>query len=1046
MAKQTIHAGLDLGSVSVKLAVWIPLTMADRLTQSPDASIPFSVHRDVRPPDGALFRDSILVLSPCLRHAGELLSKTSELLEALKGVLLSSGTMDEFSLDVRATGSGGKETALTLGLGYANEYMAAARGMALLHPEVRTILEMGGASSKFIRTEKDADGSVRVADYEANGECAAGTGLFFDQQVERLEVRVEDVGALVRKAKRTASIAGRCSVFAKSDMIHAQQRGFLPPEILKGLCEAVARNFKGSVLKGKGIVPRAAFIGGVSANAGVVDAFRTLFGMKDGALIVPEFGSWTAAIGASLMEVPGSGFRVLSSGTTVQSSGFGDPKHEARESDPEPGIRNSKPVFPHTSPLSMEKVVLLRHKTRDFALPAGVKTPAYLGIDVGSVSTNLALITENGELIHGIYVMTRGKPVEVAGECLREMEAVAGGRIDLRGAGATGSGRDLVGLLAGADVIKDEITAHKTGAVHVSKTFLDGTVDTIFEVGGQDSKFISLNDGVVVDFCLNEACAAGTGSFLEEQAGQIGVQIRGEFSGLALRSKTPLKLGERCTVFMAKELVPYLQKGVPREDLIAGLALSVAQNYLNRVVKKRPLGKTIFFQGGTAYNDSVAAAFSVLLGREIIVPPHNGIMGAIGAALLARDWHSGSGGAEKKTRFRGWRLDPSQWSLREFTCRACSNHCAIQEYDLDGEKSYWGDKCSDRYRKRTRTDRKPVVHDLVRFREGLLKPHQTPAPRSSVPLGRAGIPLSLFFHDRLPFWKTYLETLGFETVLSGPTTPSITSAGIEACVNEPCFPLQAALGHLSRLMDEDVDFVFFPNVVNEEDPVSSVASFLCPWVQTLPLVAGHTAMLEAYRDRIFFPRVHFREGARSVEDRLFREAGKWKISRSLHRAAVNAAYRAQAQFRSAVLEKGKEALKTLSGKRAPAVVLAGRPYNLYDPGMNLNLPQKLSHLYGANVIPMDFLPIDTVDIRPVNDHMFWNYGRRILQASRFVRDFPDFQLIYLSNFKCGPDSYIRHYVEEAAGKPFLFLQLDAHSNDAGVMTRVEAFLESKGML
>jgi len=247
-------------------------------------------------------------------------------------------------------------------------------------------------------------------------------------------------------------------------------------------------------------------------------------------------------------------------------------------------------------------------------------------------------------------------------------------------------------------------------------------------------------------------------------------------------------------------------------------------------------------------------------------------------------------------------------------------------------------------------------------------------------------------------------------------------------------------------MEEKPDFIFFPNTVNEEDPLRSVASFLCPWVQTLPLVAGHVHALDPVRERILCPRVQFRDGRESVERRLFRQMSGWGIRSGEHRAAVRKAFEAQEAFRSSLLEQGTAALKILRESEAPAVVLVGRPYNLYDPGMNLNIPMKLAELYGANVIPMDFLPIDGIDIRSVNDHMFWNYGRRILQAALFVRDHPGFQICCLSNFKCGPDSYIRHYMEEAAGKPFLFLQLDSHSNDAGVMTRIEAFLESKGML
>ncbi len=1039
--------GVDVGSASVKLAALASAEMAQRLA----AGCP----RLFRPEGAPVLDGRMVVLSRWERHGGDSLGAVSAILSEIRSVL------NGFDPDRLAmTGSGGRESAAALGAASVNEFRAVAEGMNVLHPEVRTVLEMGGASSKIIRTERDADGSVRIEDYETNGECAAGTGLFFDQQVERLEIRVEDVSALVRDARRSATVAGRCSVFAKSDMIHAQQRGYLPPEILKGLCEAVARNFKGSLVKGRALESPVAFIGGVSQNGGVAEALRLLLGLGDGNWIVPPLGRWAAAVGAAVVagkEVHSSWFIVHSSNAGDSTSGSAivgktESKGKARASGPrllnddgsnyEPGTMNHELSYPTTSPLSMSKVVLLRDRIRPFRFPDSGTVPAYLGIDVGSVSTNLALITEFGELIHGIYTMTRGRPVEVVTESLAEMESVVGGRVRVLGLGTTGSGRDLIGLLAGADAVKDEITAHKTGAVHIGRSLLDRRVDTIFEIGGQDSKFISLRDGTVTDFCLNEACAAGTGSFLEEQARQIGVEIKGEFAALAMASRHPLRIGERCTVFMAKEIVPYLQKGVPREDLIAGLALSVAQNYLNRVVKKRPIGETVFFQGGTAYNDAVAAAFATLLDREIVVPPHNGILGAIGAALLA----AGSRTAGKPTAFRGWKLDSVPRSLREFTCKACSNQCTVEEFTVAGEKSYWGDKCSEKYRRRTKTERKPVLPNLIRIRDKQLEPFRKPAAAGPAVRGRAGIALTLHFQDRLPFWKTYLESAGFECVFSGHTDPDVAAAGVEACVNEPCFPVQAAHGHFVRLMAERPDILFFPHVVNEEDPLESVASFLCPWVQTFPLIAKHVSVLQPVRDRIFCPTVAFREGPVAVEERLYREMSGLGVSRVHNRRAVAAAYAAQAGFRDFLRRKGEFSLKVIRESGAPVVILIGRPYNIYDAGMNLNVPVKLVELYGANVLPMDVLPLDGVDIRPVHDHMFWNYGRRILQAARYSRDLPNAHLIYLSNFKCGPDSYIRHYVEEAAGKPFLFLQFDSHSNDAGILTRVEAFLESRGLL
>ncbi len=1009
--KKRVSIGIDVGAVSVKLAIFFNGPSCDGACKNLVQKQRFSIYKDLLAP----LEKGVLLISPYIRHYGsprEVLQRTiHDILKILSG---------DVRVDICITGSGGKTFSEEFGLEYVNEYIAVAQGVGSIYSDVNTIFEIGAESSKYILLSRTRSGSVQILDYETNGECAAGTGSFFDQQVKRLKYSIDDVSDIVQRAKRTAPIAGRCSVFAKSDMIHAQQRGYLPDEVLKGLCEAVVRNFKGAITKGKEIVPNVAFIGGVSENRGVVEAFKKTFNLNDENLIVPELSLWVGAIGAAL-------------------AGGKETIEKGRLKSSECKTKN----YPTAEPLKMDRVRLLREKVQQYRFPQNGRIDAYLGIDVGSVSTNLALIDSDGELIYGIYRMTDGRPIEVVSDALNEIfNKIEVDRVEIRGVGTTGSGRELIGALVGADVVKDEITAHKTGALFISDKFLNKKVDTIFEIGGQDSKFISLRDGIVVDFSLNEACAAGTGSFLEEQAKELGIDIKGEFSSLALQSQHPLRLGERCTVFMEKELVPYIHRNVSKKDIVAGLALSVVQNYLNRVVKRRKIGEVIFFQGGTAYNDSVAAAFSTLLNKEIIVPPHNGIIGAIGAALLAREREN-----NKKTSFRGWDMGRVSWSMKEFTCKGCTNQCIIQQFTVEGEKSYWGDKCSERYRKRTKSTKKSSIEDLFDFRLRLLFGDEV-ENRSGERGGRGtiGIPRVLHFYDRLPFWFSYFHSLGFDVVISSPTNQKIINRGVEASVAEPCFPIQVVHGHIMDLIEKRVDHLFLPNVVDEEDPTSGVASFICPWAQTIPLVIKRTPGLRECWDYLFYPNIKFRNGRSFVEHQLKTQIRALGIGSRENRKAVAESYSAQAWFREQIVRKADDVLKFISRTDESGVVLLGRPYNLYDSGLNLNIPKKLRDIYGVNVIPMDFLPLDDVDIDDVNRHMFWNYGRRILQAARFVRDFSKLHIIYISNFKCGPDSYIRHYIEEACGRPFLFIQIDSHANDAGIMTRIEAFLESKKMI
>jgi predicted nucleotide-binding protein (sugar kinase/HSP70/actin superfamily) len=539
---------------------------------------------------------------------------------------------------------------------------------------------------------------------------------------------------------------------------------------------------------------------------------------------------------------------------------------------------------------------------------------------------------------------------------------------------------------------------------------------------------------------MNEACAAGTGSFLEEQAEKLGISIKDEFARLALASANPARLGERCTVFMERDVTALLLKGAEVGDLAAGLAYSVALNYLNRVVRGRKIGNAIFFQGGTAYNDAVAAAFSQILGKRIVVPPHNGVIGAIGMALIARDRMKDAG---RPSRFRGYDLYRVQFTARDFVCHACSNYCDMKEFTIEGERTYWGDQCSDKFRKRARSDRKPILEDLLDYREKLLEEVLLPAKGSRLSVG---IPRTMFYYDRFPFWCAYFQELEFDVVLSATTDRKISARGEELAVAQPCFPVQVAHGHVLDLLDKGVDYLLLPNTVNVEAPPGVVDSHLCPWNQTLPFVVRAAPQVESARAKLLIPTVHFRFGRKHVEKELAGFARSLGFSRKQSDRAVTAAYAAQGAFTEAVLEAGAQALAQLEASGEPALLLVGRPYNLYDRSVNCDILRKLRALYGVNVLPMDFLPLDSEDITEVNANMYWNSGRCILAAAKLARHHRNLHLVYISNFKCGPDSYIKSFLDDAAGKPSLVLQFDGHSNDAGFITRCEAYLDSKGFL
>ncbi|MBP1595956.1 MAG: CoA-substrate-specific enzyme activase [Acidobacteria bacterium] len=1013
-----IHIGIDLGSVSVKAALF-SRDAGDAPFFERHASHPLfqSVRRLTAPAQGS----SWLAVTRYARIAGNPLKQTRELLENLVSLV------DRSSLgEVAGTGRGAKLLQSEFGMGNQNEFRALCKAVELLCPGVHTLFEMGGENSKYIRFDcHGSDGRLGIADYQTNGDCAAGTGGFLDQQAGRLLFKVEEIGDLVLATQRAAQIAGRCSVFAKSDMIHAQQKGFTPEEILKGLCDAVARNFKSAITKGKKIVPEICFVGGVASNRGVVQALESEFGWDPGTLKVPGDHTAFGAIGSALLAAEISG-------------------EESREQHAFSLERSAEAEQIPSSPrLSMDNVVLLRNRMVALSPEEiqGVRE-AFLGIDIGSVSTNLVVIDADCNVLKEIYLRTDGRPIEVVGRGLREIEQDLAGKIHICGVGTTGSGRELIGELVGADTVNDEITAHKTGAAFIDRTILGLGVDTIFEIGGQDAKFISLEEGIVVDFAMNEACAAGTGSFLEERAKELGIRIENDFARIALSSDDPIRLGERCTVFMERDVNGYLQRGASLDRIVGGLAYSVATNYINRVVRGRKIGEVIFFQGGTAYNDAVAAAFSSILGKRIIVPPFNGVIGALGVALLAKDKMLSN---RQESTFRGFDLDKVDYDILEFTCKGCTNFCQMQRFTVEGEQTYWGDKCSERYRKAVRSEHEPVIENLIEFRRNLLLADYRPEAGDGPVVG---FPFCMSTYDWAPFWLNLMNELGIRVLLSEPTTNQIVKLGLESVVSEPCFPIQVAHGHVRWLIDKKVDNILVPNYIAAPGDKAGKPSFFCPWNQTLPFITRVAPFISEYRQRILAPTLWFNHGVRAVA-REIREAlhgaGMPRSARQVE-LAVERGFAASSAFRNELLRAGAAALAAIAANSEHGIVLLGRPYNIYDKGVNLDIGTKMRKYYGANVLGLDFLDIDESRIEQHHENMYWSYGGKILAAAAFVKDKPHLHIVYITNFKCGPDSYIKHFITEVSGRPFLTLQFDGHNNDAGMLTRCEAYLDSKGVL
>jgi predicted CoA-substrate-specific enzyme activase len=991
----SIFLGLDIGSVSVKTVI--------------------------------VNHSSNIIESYYERHKGQpiqiVLNRLRDILNRIPIERISS---------VGVTGSGGEIVAKLLGADFVNEIVAHAKAVGRLYPHVRTVVEMGGEDSKLLLFKEDREkGETVLEDFAMNTLCAAGTGSFLDQQAARIEVSIEkEFGEMALRSKHPPRIAGRCSVFAKSDMIHLQQIGTPVHDIVAGLCYAVARSFKSNIGRGKDFKKPVAFQGGVAANSGLVKAFEDILELKEGELIIPEYHASMGAIGAVFVAMDDKAGPVPASskqGTVSRFKGLGAIEDYLRTKKVIGGglERLSRPDNGHND-IHTIKI----NKDR--------KTDVVIGIDVGSLSTNVVAIDRDKNVVARRYLRTASKPIDAVRRGLLEIGGEIGGYVNVVGVGTTGSGRYMTGDYAGADIVKNEITAQATASIH-----FEPQVDTIFEIGGQDSKYVSLKNGAVVDFEMNKVCAAGTGSFLEEQAEKLGISIENEFSEFSFNSTNPGKFGDRCTVFMESDLVSYQQKGAVKDDLVSGLAYSIVHNYLNRVVGDRRIGDRILFQGGVAWNKAVVASFEKVTGKKIIVPPHHDVTGAIGVAILALNYIKRREGY--KTNFKGFDLSGRKYKVNTFECKACANVCNVSKVQFENERPhFYGARCEI-----FEVDKKKVENntpDLFAEREKLmfLEHQSTRAPehQSQKSKIRIGIPRVLYFYELFPYWNRFLRELGFEVVLSDVTNQNTIHSSMEKVTAETCFPIKVIHGHILELIEKKVDYIFFPSFISMNKKDSEFPqSHSCPLVQSAPYIINAAINMEKSGVKLLTPPILFQRGDKTVEKELIKMGKELGVSPSRIKAAMKCAQEEQDRFSDSIKKRGEDVINGLTDDDR-VVVLISRPYNGCDSGLNLDLPKKLREM-NVIAIPMDFLPLDTKEIAEKYPDMYWRSGQKMIAAADFISRNKKLNAIYISNFKCGPDSFIAYHIkEEMGGKPYLQLEIDEHSADAGFITRCEAFFDS----
>ncbi len=981
-SRSKTYMGLDLGSVSLNIAI---------------------VDEELR-----------LLESVYERTRGQPIPVLIDIFEALK--------KDFPGLDgVVGTGSGRNLLADILGIDKENEIITQAKAAAYFHPEVRTVIEIGGQDSKLIFLELDEkSGKTVIVDHALNEICAAGTGSFLDQQAHRLGISIEEeFGNLALRAKRPATIAGRCSVFAKSDMVHLQQEGIAKEDIVAGLCYALARNYISNLGKGKRFKKPIAFQGGVAANKGVVKAFEALLGLEPGELIIPKHFKITGAFGSAISALE----RRNGASFMLQEAIDNLSQYLARKANEAKAGHLKRLVYEESRVNSLNNDSLLNQVQ---------KKKVYLGIDVGAVSTNIVVLDEDKNILAKEYLLTQGEPIESVRKGLEDVGRQIKDSVEVQGVAVTGSARYFVGDFVGSDLVINEITAQAKATLDI-----DRTVDTIFEIGGQDSKYISLKNGAVIDFEMNKVCAAGTGSFLQEQSDRLGVSIEEEFSQLAFASKAPVDLGTRCTVFMESDLIHHQQAGSLKIDLLAGLSYSIANNYIEKVVGNKKIGQKIYFQGGVAGNSSVASGFKNILGRDIIVPENHNVTGAIGAALIAMERRENT---LERSNFAGFDLKDRDYKVKSFECQRCPNYCEIKRVSIGGEfRAFYGGIC-DRYEMQEDKSSHQNLPDLFEEREKMLMSYYgEDNPASGSPI--IGIPRALMFFEQFPLWSTFFGRLGLKVVISDKTNRKLINKGLQEILAETCYPVKVAYGHVVDLVEKGVDYLFIPSVIDLEKETDDVArSYNCPLIQGIPFM-----LRPAFEDKvkIISPTIFMAKEKENLKGQMLEIGRGLGKSKKETLSAIAAARKAQKEFEKRRQERGREILQSLK-RDNEAVVVIGKPYNVHDIGLNLNIPKKLRKL-GMLAIPYDFLPLESINLPPHYYNLVWKNEQNLLRGVIFAKNNRNLNPILITNYGCGPDAFFGKYLEDTTGdNPCLVLEVDEHSADAGIATRVEAFVDTLG--
>lgn len=907
------------------------------------------------------------------------------------------------------TGSAGLGLATGAEIPFVQEVNSAFIAVKERIPDADAVIELGGEDAKIIFLT----GGV---EQRMNGSCAGGTGAFIDQMATLLGVTVTEMDNMSLCAQKVYPIASRCGVFAKSDIQPLLNQGAKREDICASIFQAVVDQTVSGLAQGRIIEGKVLFLGGpLSFLKGLRKAFVDTLGLKEGETAVfPKEAPVFVALGCALFAFNShDDFTIESVIKKIENAKTGN------------GIVTGQPLF--NSKAEYEEFIL-RHKKCDleYADLHTYKGNAYLGIDAGSTTTKLILITEDCRILYQHYSSNKGQPLDRVADKLKKIYSEMNPEIKIAGSAVTGYGEDLIKAGLSIDFGIVETVAHFKAA-----SYFCPEVDFIIDIGGQDIKCFKIKNHSIDSIMLNEACSSGCGSFIQTFALALGYDIA-DFASLGLFAENPVDLGSRCTVFMNSSVKQAQKDGATVEDISAGLSSSIIKNAVYKVIRaKSPeeLGKNIVVQGGTFLNDAVLRAFEMEMGRNVIRPAISGLMGAFGAALYAKEKTNGSSSTISKEL-----LENFSYTSKSAQCGGCTAKCGLNIITFaDGRKFISGNRCERGAGKAVSSENESLYDFKYNLLLSMFEQHV------ENPKAKVGLPLALNFYELIPFWKTLFNELGFETIISDESSRDIYYLGQHTIPSDTvCYPAKLTHGHIESLLNKNVDFIFYPCMSYNIDEGESDNHFNCPVVAYYPeLLIANNPRLNS--NNFIYPYMDLNR-EKNVTSVMYEILKKYGIKKSQIKPAVKKAFEKLADYRNEIFNRGNQIISKARENGQKIIVLSGRPYHI-DKEINHGI-QKLITSLGMAVVSEDavFQYGHYPNPGVLNQ---WSYHARLYRAAQYVTTQPDMQLVQLVSFGCGIDAITTDEVREileSKGKLYTQLKIDEINNLGAAKIRLRSLV------